>query len=709
MSNYESERESERLMEPLKSRIKSFLQSVRQSRFVRLRVNDSNDGREGILQWMTESGGRQTTNVGISHERQEDGLTFLRIDNWPSELEPLVAYYGVPGLCRIREIRTSFTIGTLRRPSQYESYLPRYAPDASGTLGAKDGGDHDSEIANVDGGRRLRGWLSLEAGLSELTVHAELEENSNPGMIRVIMEWVDGNNEEQRRQFTMELTEDHGEDLWSGKLAVDLPTDIGDGVIWVTAQTISRDDLIELSADDSDGELSEVSCVIGRSRFKLLPVGVKGGRLTAEVSGIDISALGKDGQQELLIQAMEKSLPDNTDEEGVVDGDEISPFERTLRELRDRMASGANVSELDLDTMFFKQAYDHFSFHLRRWSKNRLEDAFSDFVSELFEKGVNLPPRQRNENLSAWLTTRIRWELIDHAGKEFKEAKEREKYGTYRDIVNNDKQESDKLDRGVTVVGHEVAGIAANRKQKLFDAMTPEEFDYYARKFQYGHTDVRVREEKGLSDYQVRELKRRIHRKVLIMTGLNWIESNAGHGLSFSEVERVAVERREFDKLSPGKAAKEAGFEPPDRGPAFVRSAIKKVELAAAAVQLGLANKNRRFICDCFDANRVAALNPNKELVLVGRRLHAQIMVKLLSRKDLPRPEKLFLKHRVIAGKSFEQTSRVISERSPKSKTGINTVVQNVLAVMNAKESAVPHAFREVTIDWLQDDRCLED
>jgi hypothetical protein len=179
--------------------------------------------------------------------------------------------------------------------------------------------------------------------------------------------------------------------------------------------------------------------------------------------------------------------------------------------------------------------------------------------------------------------------------------------------------------------------------------------------------------------------------------------------LSFSEVERVAVERREFDKLSPGKAAKEAGFEPPDRGPAFVRSAIKKVELAAAAVQLGLANKNRRFICDCFDANRVAALNPNKELVLVGRRLHAQIMVKLLSRKDLPRPEKLFLKHRVIAGKSFEQTSRVISERSPKSKTGINTVVQNVLAVMNAKESAVPHAFREVTIDWLQDDRCLED
>ena len=680
-----------------KSRIRGLVKSLKRSQLVRLRITKESGPTAGTLEW---SSGREPleAKVGLRAEPQPNGRCNLHISPWPADLRPLVAYFGVPGVCRIKELQTRFGVTQLPRDLFADDRDRAEALALSGSPLRADGYDEGDEIDSADWEPEETncGWIDLDLSSGRIEVHAELEENANPGMIVVDIRWLDLDGEDVRNQFTMELTECDEDDIWSGRIRIKLPVQTHDGQFWVTARSLTAEDMIQLSSDETDDESSEVSRLIARSRFSLNGIQINEDRSEIIIGDVELEQLEDSNVDEWLIQAT-TSASETTDLEDAVREDESLPFEQRLRSYRDNQhAKPINLGSNESDEQrIWVEIYYYFVSRFPTWDEDQIVDAINLTYEQIAENG--LPERTDNENLTAWVKRKIRWNLGGDHRREQRHHRKREK-----DFEIEKRPESSE---GATatkvVVDLEVDEVI----DEFIELLTPEELGYWAIRHWLDFKDVEIQNEMILSEYRVRSLADRIDRKLFVFQGLTWIKKScATRGvISFSDHERELVMRCVFDGLDTDNAVSAVGLNLKN-GRKLLREALQKVELAAAAWNVNLPEEYLSCVVRWFDPLINHGINADAELTHIGRRLHAQIMLSTLPRKKLKKASKKFIHYRIIERKGLADTFSCICSHYKStipSQEDLQAVPDDVVRVWNEFTSAVPECIRRVTAEWL--------
>jgi DNA-directed RNA polymerase specialized sigma24 family protein len=682
----------------LSFRIRDYFRSRKRAGFVRLIT--SGDDR-GILEW-SAGGKRQRADVELRREERSEGGVDLNLWPWPEGLRPLVVHVGVPGLCRIKPLSGRINGHAVERPARWGQ--SRYVDDDAAMDLSADDGEEDDEYPHNAVAPAVRrdddeadeafanGEIEFDRKARMLKVYAQpADDNADPGWVRVELKWKNSDGDEQIDRFTVELSDCEDDGYWIGSLKIDQPTQTLDGRIEVTVRSLTSDDLVDLRSEEEDDETSEVDGVIARSRFQLHPIDVDQKTNRCVIGGVSKKRLKAGAADQILIRT-EVVSGDEKRREGVVGDEERVPFEGAagfdleslLRRFRDAL-HGEGVMTEGGKNLLFELLYQHFRNSFVSWPHDRVEDAIQECLLKLDEI---LPSRREGERLVGYLHRTITNLLNQRYGEE--------------------KRRSEAERTNVSEVVEDAEPLDSDFDDRLIEKLTPEEFGYVALSAWLKYSDVEIQEWMRLSESEVRTLDGRVERKKYILRGLDWIDRNGVSSKDrsrFTPRERAVVERYEFDGMSAEDATREVGVVGKGAA-AFRRKAIMKVELAAAAYMLPVAEGDHPKVWEWLGHETVVGGQDLGDVKL-GRRLHGQILVATLSRKKLTLACREWIALRVIKRKPLKTAWRKIGEYQDWGGIAENAEVQTtllnkVVSVWNDHISAIPESIRTIDVDGLR-------
>lgn len=684
------------------SKFREFLSARRQAGFVTLTL--PGDDR-GSLEWSAR-GQRRRADVDVQRHELSDGGVDLELSPWPEELRPLVVQLGVPGICRIKSLSGRIDERAVKRRAAWGE--SRRVDDDALVLSADDG-NADDAVGDDDGddavGQALvSGEIEFDRATRLLTVRVEPgDDNADPGMVRVELKWKSVDGDEQFDRFTIELSDSEDDDYWIGEFKIDHPRRTFDGRIDVTVRSLTAEELIDLGYEEREDEPSEVDRMIARSRFELHRIDVDKKTKRCVIGGLPKHRLDK-GSPDLILMRANVVSGDESHREGVAGDKKSAPFdggpgnelESLLRRYRDEQHGQGKMTEGERN-LLFEKLYRHFEYRFPSWSRDQYEEAFGKCVQKLCEG--KLPEQRDGERLVGYLKV-----MVDNFLKQENRTEKRRK-GVERNheaVIDAEQEDAEP---------HGTAQLESQLDDRLLEVLTPEECGYVAMRDWLEFKDVEIQEIMRLSEWAVRTLAERIERKAYILRGLDWLDRNCRSPedrSQFTPRERSVVERYEFDGMSAEDATRVVGVVG-TQAAAFRRNAVNKVELAAAADSLNVAEGDHPKVFGWFAAlgQKGATEQHASDVIHLGRRLHGQVVVATLSRKRLTLVCRKWIELRMIKRKTMECAWSQIAgyqdwDDIKENLTKQSKLLNDVVNVWNKHKTAVPESIRTIDEAWLR-------